>query len=186
MKNALKFTVKKKWVLCVKNFNNNSAGHSGIDMYDIRAGKSPFAIYKMVADMEKAGRNGPPPKFGLDGREVIYSYHVVEYEQMTDDRKKFGHGNQTSEKFVKYPIGTVYTRGELKTVAQIMEKKYFASLPPEVQNSFINFIIGVVANRKKLSETEREKKIVMIPGDKNYITFFEEFEKGGKVKPFKF
>ena len=182
MKNVLTFTTKKVWVLYVQSFECDSKGSGMTESCSFTKSLKPEGYYKKVLGLENKYRKGPNASIQ---RNVVYCYFVYEYEIMTDNRSKFGHSNQSSEKMIAQTIPLSYVRGESITIGEALAKSLNDEFSSYVKATLSNFIsIDLRLKKESLKEADFNRKIVMIPGEHNRETFFCEFNEGSTVKPF--
>jgi hypothetical protein len=180
MENKLNFTVKRKMTLFAKLAY--SSGTITTDKYDVE-NKTAAEIHQVVINLEKKEREATRSY----QRSIIFCYYVLEHEEMTDNREKFGHKNQTSEKLIKTEIEPVYTYGEVKKLSEWLAKIANGNLPKEIKSIVDVFIItDLKIDPSELTEKELDIDVIMIPGEKQRKTFFKKFEEGSSIKLFDF
>ncbi|MFA6251775.1 MAG: hypothetical protein WC603_04085 [Candidatus Paceibacterota bacterium] len=181
-KNVLSFKTHKVWVLYVQSFENYTKGSGMTESCSFTKNLKPGQYYKKVLELENKYRKG---YMASVQRNVVYCYYVYEYEIMTDNRSKFGHDNQSSEKRIAQTIPVSYVRGEIITIGEALAKSFNDKFSPYVRATLSNFISQDL-NLKidDLKEDDLSKKIVMIPGEKNRETFFCELSEGSTVNSF--
>jgi hypothetical protein len=182
MENVLNFTIHKQWTLHVANFENYTKGCSSWEKVVFLEEKTPEEIYQIVIDLENNNRKS----FSASKhRNVAYCYWVTESEIMTDDRIKFGHENQSSEKGFTTVIPKTYVRGEVLTVAEaIMKIETFGNLSKNERTQLIEFIYDSRIDTENPTEKELLQKIVKIPGEGKRETFFEFIDEFCEVSVF--
>lgn len=105
-KQLLEFTLETKWELVMFSFNNETCFMRENTIF-LEEKLTPEKIYDKVLEFENLNRIH---NNGFE-RNIIWKYHVMESEKMTDNRSKFGHLDQSSERYVRYYVPTTYVRG---------------------------------------------------------------------------
>ena len=123
-------TITKKKMLHLAYFENFTSGSGGTLIRDIDSALSVEAIAKLVQKATK--------KKERQGR-IIFRYWVSRVEEMTDNREKYGHSNQTSQKVLSVS-GRVYVRGIVINLAELIARKKSLSLTSVVERSTFPFL----------------------------------------------
>jgi hypothetical protein len=179
--------VKKIQRLYIKTFVSNLPGSGGTIQMDV-TGKMPEEIYILVCKLEQENIKNQK-KFFRVCRNVIYSYHVFEIEQMTDGREKFAHTNKSSEVIVSTIIQPVYVRGEEIPLQDLLLKKELGTLSAKDSKAFSYFISSF---RSNIGETkkdiinnymnEEDSKVIKITGPDRRESFFEKPNKKYSIR----
>lgn len=181
-KRTLAFTTKKVWVLFVRSFENNTKGSEMTERCSFKKNLKPEEYYKKVLELENKYRKG---YMASAKRNVVYCYHVHEYEILTDNRSKFGHDNQSSEKMVAKTIPLSYVRGEAITIGEALARSLNNKFSSYVRDTLSNFIsLDLDLKEEDLKGDNLNRKIVIIPGENKRETFFCKLMEGSIVNPF--
>lgn len=189
MKKILNFTIQIVQTLRVWTFRSDSLLSFNRQDYDV-SGKTPEEIYAFVLDLDVQSERKMEKDF-LPGRDIIFRYRVITEEIMTDDRKKFGHSNQTSRKTIGKFIPTIYTRGKEMDFKQLFKEGGREGLNIDETDAFEDFLINLSCGdrtedeiRERIEKVERIAMVVMVPGEGRCRTFCWMLEEGETVCPF--
>lgn len=180
LKNVLTFTTHKVWVLHVAAFKNSTKGSGSWSKATFLEKKSPEEFYQDVLFLENINRTGYQAS---RHRDVVYYYWVTEIEVMEDDRSKFGHQNQKSEREIVQIIPVTYIRGEVMTLGDALAKSTNGKFSDSVKENLLDCISDYNFDPKNLKEEELGTMIIMVHGEGRRETFFEVL-KDSEVKVF--
>lgn len=185
MKNQLNYTIEKTRWLFVRSFDSYNDTSGETDSFIIPEEITADEIHQKVIDLKNDEGTCPPRR-----RKIKYAYSVTDEESMTDDREKFGHKNQTSERCIGEFIPLTYTMGVVKTLDEFIgmsELDRFSDTENKKLDRFIELLTSSLfnpagRNRDELSEEDLTSQAIMIEGIGDRITFFEEFKEGYQLK----
>lgn len=168
---TLSFTTHKEWAVHVASFENYTRGSGSWEKATFLEKKSPEEFRQIVLNLENLNRSSG---IASKHRDVIYHYWVTLSEVMTDDRSRFGHENQSSQKEISTVIPKTYVRGEVLTIAEALIKiETFEGLSANERTRLIEFIYDSPIDADNPTKKELATKIVKIQGEGKRETFFE-------------